>query len=387
MNNSVLFVDDDPNILASFRRHLRNTFRLETASSPREGLQILQSWSPFAVVVADLRMPEMNGVDFLRLVSEYYPDTVRIMLTGNADLETAIHAVNEGNIYRFLTKPCEIGMLRKAVQDGLQQHHLITAERELLEKTLSGSVRILTDVLSMLNPEAFSRGSRVRKLVHSMLSRLELANAWQIELAAMLSQIGCVTLPPELLRKIYAGENLTPEEQDLYNKHPEVGEQLLANIPRLESIGKMIAGQNHKNNPSLDFSSLDPILAGTEILRASLDFDRLLNSGLSYRDARSRMRTNQDGYDPIILDALLATTTQHMEAPYRTEALPVKKIKTGMVVGEDIRTQSGLMLIKQGQEITLPLLVRLRSFAQNMGVEEPIQVWIWHTREEKKTED
>jgi len=308
MNRSVLFVDDDPNILAAFRRQFRREITMEAATGARDGLQLLEQWSPFAVVVADLRMPEINGIEFLEIVKHNYPNTVRIMLSGNADLEDAIHAVNDGNIFRFLTKPCPPEILRKAVEDGIAQYQLITAERELLEKTLSGSVKVLTDVLSMLNPEAFSRASRVRLIVRSMASRLNCQDAWQYELAAMLSQIGCVTLPPELLEKIYQNEALSPEEEKLYHSHPRIGAQLIGNIPRLEPIARMIAAQHETPENQSEDAQSDSKAAGIErgahMLRIALDFDQLLHSGLSFRDALSRMHTRGARYDPELLATL-----------------------------------------------------------------------------------
>ena len=138
MNEKTLFVDDDPNILAAFNRYLRNEFTFETASSGQDGLNILEEKGPFAVVVADMRMPNMDGVVFLKKVKENYPNTVRIMLTGNADMQTAVNAVNEGNIFRFLTKPASKEIIINAVTAALEQYRLIMAEKELLEKTFHG---------------------------------------------------------------------------------------------------------------------------------------------------------------------------------------------------------------------------------------------------------
>jgi len=117
MEQKILFVDDDANILAAFRRHLRKRFHFDTALGPEEGLKAVVEKGPYAVVVSDLRMPKMDGIEFLTHVKEIAPDTVRMMLTGHADLHNTIEAVNEGNIFRFLTKPCPVDELSKALQD------------------------------------------------------------------------------------------------------------------------------------------------------------------------------------------------------------------------------------------------------------------------------
>ena len=118
----VLIVDDEKNLLAGLERQLRGTFNIVTAESGQNGLRALQENGPFAVIVSDMRMPGMNGIQFLMKAAELYPDTVRMMLTGNADLETTIHAVNEGNIFQFLTKPCQTAILKWALVDGIKQY-------------------------------------------------------------------------------------------------------------------------------------------------------------------------------------------------------------------------------------------------------------------------
>jgi DNA-binding NtrC family response regulator len=136
MSEKVLFVDDDPNLLSSCERSFRRRFQVETAEGGEAALQKIAERGPFAVVVSDRQMPRMDGITLLSLVRQRAPNTVRIMLTDNADLEGAIKVVNEGNIFRFLTKPCPPEILGKAVEDALGQYRLVTAEEELLNKKI-----------------------------------------------------------------------------------------------------------------------------------------------------------------------------------------------------------------------------------------------------------
>ena len=239
----ILIVDDDKNLLAGLERQLRGTFDIVTAEGGLDGLRALQENGPFAVVVSDMRMPEMNGIQFLVKASELCPDAVRMMLTGNADLETSMHAVNEGNIFRFLTKPCQKETMQWALVDGIKQYRLVVAERDLLENTLKGSVRVLASILELVNPLAFSRTSRIQNYVSQICKRLNVEDIWQYELAAMLSQIGCVAVPSDILAKVYSGGNMSEEEQRMFRDHPQLGKQLLSNIPRLEKVSEMISGQ------------------------------------------------------------------------------------------------------------------------------------------------
>ena len=135
MHNRVLFVDDDPKILAAFRRQLRKKIDIETVGSGPDGLKTIRSNGPFSVVVTDYCMPDMNGIEFLTQVREVAPETVRMLLTGSADLNAAIQAVNQGNIFRFLTKPCSQEMLVDAVLTGIKEYRQSHKERKFNKRT------------------------------------------------------------------------------------------------------------------------------------------------------------------------------------------------------------------------------------------------------------
>src|SRR6266567_4462996 len=243
MSEKILFVDDEPAALDGYRRLLHKAFAVETAVGAPQALQTIAEKGPYAVVISDMRMPEMDGADFLAMVREVSPDTVRIAITGYADIETASRAVNAGNIFRFLSKPCNKETLTAALNAALEQHRLITAEKELLEKTLSGCVHVLTEMLSLVNPAAFSHTSKIHRSVQHIVAKLNLTSPWRFEVAAMLSLIGCVTLDPDLVEAFYAGQKLSPEDQRRFDSHPSLAVKLLASIPRLEQVAWMIANQ------------------------------------------------------------------------------------------------------------------------------------------------
>jgi len=378
MNDTILFVDDDVNLLAGIKRRLRKQFNLELAEGSIQGLNILAEHDPFAVVVADMRMPGMDGVQFLAEVKEKSPNTVRMMLTGNADLQTAIDAVNQGNIFRFLTKPCPMEIMSGALTAALDQHRLIMAEKELLEKTLRGSIKVLTDILSLVNPTAFSQSSRIRQYVRHMTIRSRLPHPWQYEIAALLSQIGCVTLPADTLEKVYAQAPLTPEEESMFAQHPATGHKLLANIPRLELIAEMIAQQHRpfSDYPPLEKLSDDERAAvwGAQMLNIATNFDRLVHSGISAKIAIGSLRQKKGRYLPDLLDTL--ATLQVAQAGEVTKLVRIKDLNTQMVAAQDIEAKNGLLLVPKGQEITYPVMERLRNFSRRVGIAEPVRVII-----------
>src|SRR4029450_13159959 len=177
----------------------------------------------FGVVVADMRMPGMNGVEFLKQVKTRYPDTVRLMLTGDLDQATAIEALTHGSIFRFMTKPCRPKTLFATLDASVRQYHLITAERELLEETLGGCIRLLTDVMSMTDARLHTRCSTLREMTHNVTRAMRLRNAWEIDAAAMLARIGSIAIPPAVLVRARIGRTLTGAEKDMLDRIPDIG--------------------------------------------------------------------------------------------------------------------------------------------------------------------
>jgi len=377
MDEKILFVDDDQNILDAYKRHFRKQFAIETAPGGEAGIEAIKTRGPFAVVVSDMRMPGMDGVEFLTRVREKEPDTIRIMLTGQADMEDTIAVVNEGNIFRFLTKPCGPERMASALNASLEQYRLVIAERELLEKTLMGSIKVLTEVLSLVNPAAFGRASRVKKYVRHMATQLKLPKAWRFDMAAMLSQIGCVTLLPDTLLKVYAGQPLSDDEKRMYSSHSSVAFKILSNIPRLESIAHMIKDQqlSFAEYPTTQNSLKDglDIEIGAQMLKAALDLDQLITKDMQIKPALAEMG-KRDIYNPAVLYALNSIEISNSNMEVRL--VKINQLTTRMVVDEDIKAKNGMLLLTRGTEVTFPVVMRLRGIANNMGIVEPFRVLV-----------
>ena len=377
MTSEILFVDDERNILDGICRHLRGSFTIDTALGPERGLEALRERGPYAVVVTDLRMPGMDGIQFLSRVAEISPDTVRMMLTGNADLKSAVEAVNEGNVFRFMTKPCSPVVLKNMLKTGLRQYRLVTAEKELLEKTLKGCIEVMVDLLSIVNPEAYGRTSRIRNLVRKIIHALGISDSWSIETAAMLSQVGWITLPPEMHQKLLNGEVLTEKEQQLYHMHPMIASDLIGHIPRLEKVGEIIGYQEkHFDGAGVprDAISGDKIPLGSRILKVALDFDLIETEGVGKGNAIFRMKRQKGRYDPSILVAL--EKVFGIEAKFSVQSLSIQELETGMILGEEIKTNTGLLMVAQGQEINQVMLQRLTMLLKAEVIKEKLKVFV-----------
>jgi response regulator RpfG family c-di-GMP phosphodiesterase len=336
---------------------------------------------PYAVVVADMQMPSMNGIEFLARVKEIAPDTVRIMLTGNADLSVAMQAVNAGSIFRFLTKPCPSDVIGEALVAGIKQYRLATAEKSLLEETLNGSIELLIEVLSWADPEAFGRALELRGRLRAIARVMKADNLWEMELAAMLSQLGWILLPKDTLEKVRGGRSLSDVEKRALVKAPEIGQELIARIPRLEAVARIVLYQNKNLDGSgfpEDGVAGNNIPLGARILKVLLDLRSYDAQGLSRKAALSLMQKAAGVYDGRVLDAAIALyvpsdkVTEIFVEPLLEGLVSTLEVRDVLVDG--ITTLGGKLLVGPGCEVTPALLVRLKFFAAFDGVQEPIKV-------------
>jgi response regulator RpfG family c-di-GMP phosphodiesterase len=372
----ILFVDDEPNILESYTRGLHKHFAVDTALGGEAALDLLARNSPYALVVSDLRMPGLDGITLLSRIKAKWPDTVRIMLTGYADMDSAIKAVNEGAVFRFLTKPCDLETLVRALVAGIKQYRLVTAERVLLEKTLSGSIKVLTDALSLVHPDAFGRTARVNRYVREIIRVLEIEYDWIYESAVMLSQLGCLTLPGDIVRRAIKGRTLSPAEATLFQSHPTIAAEMVLSIPRMEAVSEIIAYQEKQFNgqgyPTDDRKEED-IPLGARILKVLLDFDAQIMSGLSSGKAMEVLWSRTGWYDPAILTALDMVLGD--EAKYDHEEVTIFGLEPDMILEEDvIAAQDGRKLVGRGQQLSEAVIKSIKNYNRAYGVRQPIRV-------------
>lgn len=378
VTHSILFVDDDTTLLKSFKRTLGTPFKITTADSPEKGLHILQEQGQFSVVVSDMKMPGMSGIEMLTRAKEISPDTSRILLTGYADQQTAIDGVNKGNLFRFLTKPCDIETLTQVLHAAVREHQLIGAEKELLEQTLLGTVRVLSQILTLVNPTAQGCASRTKRYVRHITAFLSLReDGWLYEMAAILSQLGCLTIPPEVLLRHSTGAGLSGPERKMMEQHPSTAAKFLAKIPRMEEVIEIIAGQNKPYSQFPKYSdpeSYAKVYLGAQILHVAIDLDRLLRVGMSPDKILKTMQQETEEYNPVLVESLRnfdfgLQNMVHM-------SIHCNKLTTRMILDEEIRTSTGMLLASKGQKVTQAILMGILNYSQTIGINEPFMVLV-----------
>jgi len=360
----ILCVDDEPQVLQGIRRSLFKVFDITTAESGSAALALLDSGAQFEVVTSDMRMPNMNGAALLTEFRRRVPDVTRILLTGQADIDAAVAAVNRGQVFRFLTKPCAPDELKSALNDAVEQHRLLSSERVLLEQTLVGSVRALSEVLSLADPEVFGPSMRQHARARAVCEGLRLPNAWQVEVASMLSAVGYVVLPSEVAAKLRAGTLLEPKELEMAQQMPGVVERVLSFIPRLESVRALLQSYDALRARQ---ASNEPVPLQAHVLHAVVEFgilEQQSNTVAAIRDLRAAGR-----HPAAVVEALVAACQPRAPVLKR---LPLTQVESGMILAADVKSKAGMLMMAHGQVVSDALLQRMKNVHLRVGLVEPI---------------
>jgi response regulator RpfG family c-di-GMP phosphodiesterase len=379
----VLCVDDEPRILSSIQRSLRGRYDIETAGSGREALDLLaRAADPFQVVISDMKMPHMNGSQFLHAVQARWPETVRILLTGYADMGNVVDAVNEGYIFRFLAKPCSARLLDQAIAAAVHQHQLQTAEKVLLEQTVQGSIRALTDILALSSPTLFGRANRIRQLASAIAREAAYEDTWRLDVAASLSQIGCISLPDHTAARLFNGEELSENEIAMIERMPRITQDIVAHIPRLEPVLEILAYETKNFDGSgspQDKLKGEDIPLGARILKVASRCEELQARNYTPSRVYDTLRLQAGVFDPKLVE-IYSRVAAECSAGQGPRGIGIHELRIGMVFSEPVRSAAGLLLVSPGQEVTEGLLARLQNYHDTTGLAMPL--WISRTEGE-----
>ena len=383
MTEKVLLVDDDLNLLNALARHFRKRFDLLTANGPGEALDCFgdENENVFAVTVVDMRMPEMDGLQLLKKITEISPDTVRIMLTGNADQQTAVNAINHGSIFRFYSKPCALETLAEGIEAGIAQYKLITAEREILEQTLAGSVKVLVDILSMVDPVGFGRSDRIREWAYIVAEHLKLKQPWRLGLAAMLSQLGNITIPPEITVKMSEGIDLTETEREIVEGVPEVTRDLIANIPRLKPVSEVVYLQNKGfdgSGPPEDGPQGEDIPQEARILKILVDLEAQTRGAFPTPEVFNSLFERDAEYDTQLFSDIRQCLEAEMfigrNKKIEEIELPISLLVSGYTLLSDLKLENGHLILGAGIHLSKAHVQKIKAFSKMHKFKEPVKV-------------
>jgi response regulator RpfG family c-di-GMP phosphodiesterase len=375
MTRKILMIDDDKDILASYQVNLRKDFIVRIASNANQAMEILKAENDIGVIVTDYKMPDINGVNLLKMIRQIYPDPIRIMITGFADMQIAVNAVNEGSIFRFLTKPMPTPELKQIIHDALIQYNLKKNEKELLNNTLKGTLKLLIDLISLSIPQSLNIGSQARAVARKIGVKTGDIELWELEVASLLSNIGLLLLPNDIIQKKAEGKDLSSSEAAVFHSHPELGANLLKNIPRFEKISDAILHMNNNYSSKNDVNiANESIPIYSRILKISNDYIQYIQLNKTPLEAYEKMLEIYYQYDPKLLELLLSEVVGS-ENNRKIKQIQLMELKSGMVVAKDIVDERETVLFKKDKEITEPIIIRLQQISNVRKIVQPLLVY------------
>lgn len=368
--SNIMAVDDQPanlKLLEDLLTHQGHAVR----SFPRGRLALeAAERNPPDLILLDINMPEMNGFEVCkRLKTDEKLACIPVLfLSALNQTSDKVKAFQSGGV-DYITKPFQLEEVRARVETHLQLHRARQVERELLENTLNGAVKTLSDLAHLLSPTITERSAAVRGMVVHMAAQLHLPDRWQYELAAVLSLIGCITLPSEVFEHAYIGDNASEEELRMYRAHPDVGFLLLSRIPRLEQVAEMIRLQQL----DMGTSSAGSVELGARMLKTAQELDRRTLRGVHFQQACDQLRAAADKYPAKLLDSLKDYFPSRIH--FEVKHLSASQLQPGMILEDDLVTEDGsFTVISKGTPLTVTLVERVQNFARTRGVRDPIQV-------------
>lgn len=419
-DTNVLFVDDERNILGSLQRVFRKEgYGILVAESGECGLDLLRH-NNIAVVVSDQRMPGMGGVEFLRRVRESAPDTIRMMLTGEADAADMAGAINQGEVYRYITKPWDDDELRLIVKAAVERYSLVAENRRLqaetlrqnaelseLNQTLEAKVEektkklresffafvgLCADMIELHDQLSGGHCKRVAVLARSFGQKLGIKGAefealWA---AALLHEIGLVGVPKEVLDKHET--ELSEGERALIRNNPALSQEIVSRIDTLRQAGLVMRShmENFDGTGYPDRLRGDEINAGSRILAVCRDYDRLRHARHPYSkvDALAAIERGRGRrFDPVIAESFLRFASElkdsdegqcitHSIGSKLPQVLKVdiQDISAGMTLARPLVTGKGRLLVAQGTVLTEALIEKVLNFHGIDPITESVQV-------------
>lgn len=373
MSARVLFVDDDVALLKSIQRNLCFDYDLSIAESGQNGLELIKEKGPFSVIVTDMRMPIMDGIRFINEARKIAPDSIFLMLTGNQDVDTSIKAVNQGQVFRFLTKPCETEDIKTAIEVAHRQYELVQTEKELLHKTFVGAISLMMDVVESVHPDTLQQAQRIDATMRACEEALGITGNWEFRLVGRVSLVGFTLMPCDEQIKLLQLGPTDPESKLLLEKMALTSSRLLGRIPRLERVTNILRKQATADCSAFQepYEGTDPELCAV-LLRIAMYWCNLIHHGLSPNEALREILQVLPGIPEQVQKALLDLDTP--TADRHPVEVKLRDLAEGMVLYDDLLSEDGALLLRSGRRLTQSVIEKMKLHFQYTSRLRPIIV-------------
>ncbi|MBF0339601.1 MAG: response regulator [Magnetococcales bacterium] len=371
---TVLAVDDSPENLDVLLINLRDLYNVRCTSNGESALKMAIKHKP-DLILLDVMMPGIDGFETCRHLKKNHEtaDIPVIFVTSLDDMKDEKIGFAAGGV-DYIIKPILPPILQARVKTHLDLYEAQRNIQQILKQTLSGTISVMTEVLCLANPTAFGRALRMRTLIQKIARRIGRPDAWQFEVSAILSQLGCVTLPTDELRKFQHGMLSGGNDQERFDHYPELSAKLVARIPRMEEIAKMVEAQ--LKPPCAPFhgtlKTRPAGVLGAQILKLAIDYDTLTLSGKKLPFVLDMFTMDQFNYDPL----LVAIFAEIMNEKRIKQQLTLKELQVGMALADDLVKENGESILKNGTDLTPSVLNLMASLERLHVIKPPYPVWV-----------
>lgn len=376
----ILVVDADPKVQDAFVKLFSDRATIMTFADTEAALGWLKENERASVIVSAVNVPGRGGIAFLHETEAYAPQAARIILTGEKRLDVLKQAVNEDKLFHFLTKPVSSAELTASIDAGLAHHARLVQERRTLEKTLSGSVKLLIEMLALFHTEAFRRTPTMRTQVLKIARKLGIKRTWELEMAVMFSPLGEALLPKEILARYRAARTLTEQQRHVLAASPAQTRDLLLNIPQLEKVAEVLflsaRGYDGSGFPE-DGPKGKDIPLHSRIIKLLTDLWYASPENGVDAAAFEALSINSRQYDPHLLEVAKACLLTEVDAPEQRVVMPcyIRALRAGDFLVDDVLIEgTHELVLAGGHELTPTTIRRLVQFDQVSGVRQPIRV-------------
>jgi len=382
MSNPQVFVVEDEGIIVADIQDRLTSLGYDvptTVATAEEAIQKIPVFSPDLVLMDIVLQGQMDGIDAAEEIRKRFGLPV-IFLTAHAD-ESTLKRAKITEPFAYILKPFEEWELQTALEMALHKHKVEqerakarASEAEVFEKTIEATIKVLTKILSIAEPQSFEFGQKYKEYMKICTTAMKIENAWELDIAAGFCRIGYVALPAILIQKMSAGMALTSAEKDTLQRLPEHGRNLLTSFPRFENVARIVYYQNKKFDGTgfpLDSTAGVNIPLGSRILRVLIDLVQFESEGMSKAKALEDMRKTSGNYDPKVLEEVCAAFSS---APRKGRAVHLKDLCAGQVLVEPIETVDGTLILNAGNRISPWMLKKLSNFTEVSPIREPIYV-------------
>jgi response regulator RpfG family c-di-GMP phosphodiesterase len=372
---SILVVDDTPENLYVLSDMLKNK-KYEVRPVPSGALALLAAKNkPPDIILLDIRMPEMDGYEVCKIIKadEKLKEIPIIFISALSETLDKVKAFAVGGA-DYITKPFQFEEVNARIKTHLELMNSKRELRSLLSDTLTGSIKVMVDILTVISPQSFYQSARHRHFVKETLCMLGISETWTIELAAMLSNLGCVAVPPYILKKKYSPALLNEGELKILRSYPVLGAQLVSQIPKLEMVSEIIKNQLEPLKASSDIELLsDKVILGSQMLKFFNDYDGFLISSANSMEALKKIEKAEYKYPVILINALKKVLKKEF-LTYIKKNVKFSELEEGMILEEDIHLPNGAKLMESQTELSPHFLGILKHFADNYNLKQNVRV-------------